>query len=107
MSNIDLEDFVSYVIEKNQTKKLVIKGSKLSKVQRSLLSKGITCDFSPGAIDTFAYRYPDNVHVSPFEIKVQPNTDFCKKICEVQTTKFHSVNDKLKNTIPGVWRSIK
>jgi len=102
MSSIDLEEFVAYVIDRNSTKKLVIKGSKLSKVQRTLLSKGITCDFSPGAIDTFAYHYPENVHVSPYEIKVESNVDFVNKLYKI-----HTANELLKDTIPSVWKTIK
>lgn len=101
MNKIDFEDLVAYVIGLDESKELVIDGCKLSKMQRQLLSKGITCDFSPGAIDTFAYHYPHNVHVSPFEVTIKSNHDFVDKLYRV-----HPENTKLKKTIPTAWKVV-
>lgn len=99
MNKIDFEELVAYVIGLDESKELVIDGCKLTKIQRQLLTKGITCDFSPGAIDTFAYHFPHNVHVSPFEVTIKSNDEFVNELYRV-----HSGNKELKITIPRAWK---
>ena len=101
MYKIDLEDFVSCVIEDGSYEAFNMDGFMMTQVRRELLSVGIVCDFSPGAIDTFAYHYPGNVCVSHFEICVQPSFEFAHKMYEL------SVESELKNKIYPIWKRVK
>jgi len=101
MYRIDLEDFVSCVIEEDSHEAFNIDGSMMTQVRRELLSVGISCDFSPGAIDTFAFHYPHNVYVSHFQISVYPSTEFSQRLYETGTY------SELKDRIYPIWKEVK
>ena len=101
MYRIDLEDFVSCIIDEDSEVAFSIDGSIMTQVRRELLTVGISCDFSPGAIDTFAFHYPKNVYVSHFQISVRSSSDFAHKMCEVRT------NSELKDRIYPIWKKVK
>lgn len=101
MNVIDFEDFVSIVVEDESTTTIKVSGSKMTKVRRELLLSGIACDFSPSAIDTFAYHYPQNVKVSHFEIEICSNQDFAKRLWYARP-----INSEFKTLIPPIWKKI-
>lgn len=102
MNVIDFEDFVSFVIEKDSTASIKVSGSMMMEVRQKLLLSGIACDFSPGAIETFAYHYPHNVKVSHFEIEICPNEDFNQKLWQARP-----INEEFKSKIPPIWKKVK
>ena len=101
MYRIDLEDFVSCVIDEDSYVAFSIDGCMMTQLRRELLTVGISCDFSPGAIDTFAFHYPHNVYVSHFQINVHPSSEFAHKMCEMRA------NNELKDRICPIWRKVK
>lgn len=102
MKRIDFEDFVSYVIEEDASEFISINGSMMMKVRRELLSAGIICDFSPSAINTFAYHHPQCVTVSHFEIKVTPNPQLSNRLGSIRTE-----NEVIKTRISAIWKDAK
>lgn len=101
MYRIDLEDFISCVIEEDSYEAFSIDGYMMTQVRRELLSVGISCDFSPGAIETFAFHYPYNVYVSHFQINVHPSLEFAHRMYEM------SAENELKDRIYPIWRKVK
>lgn len=101
MNVIDFEDFVSYLIEEESTTTIKVSGSKMMEVRHELLLSGIACDFSPGAIDTFAYHYPQNVKVSHFEIEIYPNKDFSNRLWHARP-----INEEFEILISPIWKKI-
>lgn len=102
MNIIDFEDFVSFAIEEDLMSPITVNGSMMMEVRHELLLSGIVCDFSPGAIDTFAYHYPQNVRVSHFEIEIRPNKDFTHKLWQTRP-----MNEELETKIPTIWKKLK
>lgn len=102
MNIIDFEEFISFVIEEKSVTTIRVNGRMMMEVRHELLLAGIACDFSPGAIETFAYHYPQNVKVSHFEIEICPNEDFTHRLWEMRPS-----NKELKTKISPVWKRIK
>lgn len=101
MYRIDLEDFVSCVIEEDSYETFNIDGCMMTQVRQELFSVGISCDFSPGAIDTFAFHYPNNVYVSHFQISVHPSYEFAQRMYEMRA------DSELMDKISPIWKKIK
>ena len=101
MYRIDFEDFVSCVIEEDSHEAFSIDGCMMTQVRRELLSVGISCDFSPGAIDTFAFHFPHNVDVSHFQISVHPSSEFAHRMYETRA------DSELKDRIYPIWKKVK
>ncbi len=65
---------------------MVLNVAKMSSLREKLAKKNLFCDFSAGAIETFAYDFPKSVVLSEFEIKIQYTQ-------EVTNYRSHSVNN--------------
>lgn len=102
MNIIDFEEFVSFVIEETSVSPIRVNGRMITEVQHELLHSGIACDFSPGAIETFAYHYPQNVKIFPFEIEICLNEEFTHKLCKIRPS-----NKELQTIIFPVWKRVK
>lgn len=102
MKIIDFEEFVSLVVEEKSAATIRVNGSMMAEVRHELLLAGIACDFSPGAIETFAYHYPQNVKVSHFEIVICPNEGFTQSLWKMRPS-----NRELMAKVSPVWKKIK
>lgn len=101
MNVIDFEDFVSFVVEEESMTSIKVNGSMMMEVRHELLLSGIACDFSPGAIESFADHFPQNVKVSHFEIEIHPNKDFAHRLWQARPVK-----EEYRLKIPSVWKKV-
>lgn len=83
MNVLTLPEVVLNVIEKDDSVRLDVK--KMNSLREILAEKNLFCDFSAGAIETFAYDFPKSVVVSEFEITIHHTH-------EVTIFQEHSVN---------------
>lgn len=97
MNVLTLPEVVLNVIEKNDSVKLDVE--KMNSVREELAKDNLFCDFSAGAIETFAYDFPKSVVVSEFEITIQYTH-------EVTIFQEHSANCNKITTIKNRVRNI-
>lgn len=93
MNVLTLPEVVLNVMEKKDSVRLDVK--KMNSLREVLAKKNCICDFSAGAIETFAYDFPKSVVVSEFEIIIRHTQ-------EVDVYQKHSANN---NRITAIGKS--
>ena len=69
MNVLTLPEVVLNAMEKDDQMELNV--TKMSSLREELAKENLFCDFSAGAIETFAYDFPKSVVLSEFAIKIQ------------------------------------
>lgn len=68
MKVLTLQDVILNVINTDEKVELNVK--KMNSLRNTLAENNIFCDFSAGAIETFAYDFPESVQLREFDMKI-------------------------------------
>lgn len=95
MSELTLQDVILNVINKDEKVQLNVK--KINTLRAELAKNCFYCDFSAGAIETFAYDFPESVQLN----------EFAMEICYTQEVGLYQDNRRKSNFKDSVKKRIR